>query len=176
MRNKREICGGCSKQIYYHNKIIICNSCSVISHYQCFQNSNFKLFQSASAESPAIWYCNPCFEHHGVKRYNPFLEILSSHTAGVSENSEFDEDLQKISDCLQNCKMFETVSELNADMKKVLKKKLTTPLSIFFNNLDGNSTNFDGITVELKKYDHKFSAISLCETNIDSLHKSLYNI
>ena len=104
------------------------------------------------------------------------MEILSSHTGGVGDDSELDEDIQKISDCLQNCKMFETVNDFNANLRKTFKNNTTPPFSIFFNNLDGNATNFDSIAVELKKYDHKFSTIALCETNIDSSHKSLYNL
>ena len=175
MSIKREICGGCTKQIYYHNKIIICNSCSTISHFQCSQNSKFQLFKSATSLSPAIWYCDTCFTHHGIKRYNPFIELLSNNV-GTDDDPEVNDDLHKISKCLENCKMFETVSDFNTTIGKTFKNDETSPFSIFFNNLNGNATNFDSIAVELTKYDHKFSTIALCETNIDSTHKSLYNL
>lgn len=84
-------------------------------------------------------------------------------------------DFQIASDCLQNCKVFGTANDFNKHLQKNIKTNHHY-FSLFFNNLDGNATNFDSISVELKKTEHKFSAIGLCETNIDSYHKSLYNI
>ena len=49
-------------------------------------------------------------------------------------------------------------------------------LSLLFNNIDGNATNFDLLTAELSTIEHKFSIIALAETNIDKEHGALYQI
>ena len=51
-----------------------------------------------------------------------------------------------------------------------------TNFTIFFNNIDGNKTNFDSLTVDLKRHETKFSVIAICETNIDSSHKNMYPV
>ena len=108
-------------------------------------------------------------------RYNPFLEVFSSQDGDDTEWGECT-DLYKMSDTLENCKIFETVSEFNEDFRRTFKNNKGSPFSVFFNNLDGNSTNFDSITVEIKKFNHKLSAIALYETNTDSTHKPLYHL
>ena len=45
-----------------------------------------------------------------------------------------------------------------------------------FNNIDGNKTNFDSLTVDLERHSTQFSIIGICETNIDSSHKDMYFI
>ena len=173
--NNREVCGGCLKQIYTHNKIIVCNTCSLISHFECSEKATFKLFQSATLASPAVWHCSNCSEQYGMLRYNPYLEVLSSQDG---EDTEWGEcaDLYKMSDILENCKMFKTANEFNGEFRRTLKNDKGSPFSVFFNNVDGNFTNFDNLSVEIKKITHKISAIALCETNIDATHKSLYNL
>ena len=47
-------------------------------------------------------------------------------------------------------------------------------LSMYFLNVDGNSTNFDSFEVELSRYAANFSIIGICETNTDSENKNLY--
>ena len=168
--NHRDICGGCQRQIYTHNKIIVCNNCSSISHYDCSDASEFKLFHNATVTSPAVWHCNDCSRQHGMVRYNPFLEVLSSPDGDDTEWGE-SADICKMSEALQNCKAFETVNEFNRDFYRTSKDNKKSHFSVFFNNLDGNFTNFDSIAVEIKKFNHKLSAIALCETNIDSDHK-----
>ena len=145
----RDICGGCQKQIYTHNKIIVCNACSAISHFDCSQTSMFKLFQNATVTSPAVWHCSDCSRQHGMVRYNPFLEVLSSPDGDDTEWGE-SADICKMSEALQNCKAFETVNEFNRDFFRTSKENNKSPFSVFFNNPDGNSTNFDSIAVEIK--------------------------
>ena len=60
-------------------------------------------------------------------------------------------DINKMSEILQNCKAFETVKEFNRDFCRTSKDNKKPPFSVFFNNPDGNSTNFDSIAVEIKK-------------------------
>ena len=148
--NHRDICGGCQKQIYTHNKIIVCNTCSLISHFDCSVSSAFKLFQNATVTSPAVWHCSDCTRQHGMVRYGPFLEVLSSQDGDDIEWGE-STDIYKMSEVLQNCKAFETVKEFNRDFCKTTKDNKKPPFSVFFNNPDGNSTNFDSIAVEIKK-------------------------
>ena len=110
----------------------------------------FKLFQNATVTSPAVWHCSACSKQHGVIRYDPFLEVLSSQDGGDTEWGEC-ADIYKMSDNLQNCKAFETVSEFNRDFCRTSKDNKKSPFSVFFNNPDGNSTNFYSIAVEIKK-------------------------
>ena len=49
-------------------------------------------------------------------------------------------------------------------------------LSVLFNNIDGNASNFDNFVAEISQYKHKFSVIALAETNIDEESKDLYSI
>ena len=135
----------------------------------------FNLFQNATVTSPAVWHCSDCSRQHGMVRYNPFLEVLSSQDGDDIEWGE-SADIFKMSEALQNCKAFETVNEFNRDFYRTFKENNKSPFSVFFNNLDGNYTNFDNIAVDIKKFKHKLSAIALCETNIESDHKSLYNL
>ena len=176
MSNNRLIkvnCGGCTKPIKTNHKNIFCNSCSALSHFLCSQSSGFTFFQNVAAAGPASanWYCANCIGEYGVTRYNPFLHMEHTNFHDQSDNAELF-DFQNASDCLQNCKSFGTANDFN----KYLQKNVNTnnhAFSVFFNNLDGNATNFNSISVELKKISHKFSAIGLCETNVDKCHKSL---
>ena len=52
----------------------------------------------------------------------------------------------------------------------------TSIFSSLFLNIDGNRTNFDNFLIELDRFDFKFSAIGLAETNIDAYNKDLYQI
>ena len=49
-------------------------------------------------------------------------------------------------------------------------------MSITFNNIDGNASNFDAFITDLSQYKHKFSVIGIAETNIDECNKNPYNI
>ena len=126
----RDICGGCQRQIYTHNKIIVCNACSLISHFDCFQTSMFNLFQNATVTSPAVWHCSDCSRQHGMVRYNPFLEVLSSQDGDDIEWGE-SADIFKMSEALQNCKAFETVNEFNRDFIGPLRR-IINPLFQYF--------------------------------------------
>ena len=173
---KKVNCGGCTKPIKTNHKNIFCNSCSALSHFLCSQSSGFTFFQNVAAAGPAsaAWYCANCIGEYGVTRYNPFLHMEHTNFHDQSDNAELF-DFQNASDCLQNCKALGTANDFNKYLQKNIKPN-NQNFSVFFNNLDGNATNFDSISVELKKIGHKFSVIGLCETNIDRCHKSLYNI
>ena len=74
---------------------------------------------------------------------------------------------------LQSCNHHENVSHFNIEQAKL---ELNPNFSIFFNNIDGNLSNFDALSVVLKKYKSKLAVIALCETNINENHKDLYQL
>ena len=76
--------------------------------------------------------------------------MLSSQDDDDTEWGE-STDIYKMSETLQNYKAFETVKEFNRDFCRTSKDNKKPPFSVFFNNPDGNSTNFDSIAVEIKK-------------------------
>ena len=101
-----------------------------------------------------------------------------------------DENIQKISEILNNCKSY-AVDELNKVIQQLtpsfpanLNAISTTPqkslnsthFSSYFINIDGNTTNFDNLLVELKRIDHKFSVIGIAETNTDKPLQDLFQI
>ena len=49
-------------------------------------------------------------------------------------------------------------------------------LSIVFNNIDGNASNFDSFTADLSQYQHKFTFIGIAETNLNEQNSGLHNI
>ena len=74
---------------------------------------------------------------------------------------------------LNNC-VNSTIDELNSTINKL--NKTITPFSLFFNNIDGNATNFNELEIELGRYQHQFSVIAIAETNIDATLKDNYLI
>ena len=74
---------------------------------------------------------------------------------------------------LQQCTNYKNVSDYNIQRAK-LDEQYHTNFNVFFNNIDGNQSNFDALSVELKKFKSKLSVIALCETNISADHKDLY--
>ena len=49
-------------------------------------------------------------------------------------------------------------------------------ISVIFNNIDGNASNFDTFVAELGLYENTFSVIAIAETNINEENKNLYGI
>ena len=48
--------------------------------------------------------------------------------------------------------------------------------AIVFNNIDGNSSNFDSLAVDLSQYTEQFSILAVAETNVNETDKNLYPI
>ena len=46
----------------------------------------------------------------------------------------------------------------------------------FYLNIDGNATNFDHFVAEQQLYNHTFSVISVCDTNIEQCDQNMYPI
>ena len=70
------------------------------------------------------------------------------------------------------------LSPTNPQPKRTQHQKLSnsTQFSTYFVNIDGNTTNFDSLLVELKRINHKFSVIGIVETNTDSPLQDLFQI
>ena len=159
---KRELCENCCKHIYLHQKILICSTCNMISHFKCGKSS-FTFNQTSDQ-----WYCSNC-SHNSISRYCPFNSIC--YNKYIVEDPEARVEIEKIKNCLNNCKVI-TNEELNKKFFGYPKM----PLSIFSNNIDGMSENFDSLYTQLATLKNKFDFITLIETNIYESHKNLYRI
>ena len=159
---RRELCENCCKQIYVHQKILICSSCNIISHLKC--GKSLYTYNQTSDQ----WYCSSCYQN-SLNRYSPFESIC--YNKYIAEDSEAHAEIEKIKSCLNNCKII-TNKELNEKFFGFSKK----PLSIFSNNIDGMSENFDTLCTHLTSLKNKFDFIALIETNIYEPHKNLYKI
>ena len=155
-------CEGCQKFILLHNKIMECQKCKRILHSEC-ASSCFEYNHLNKC-----WICWECFSNSPY-RYNPFSTL--SYDKHDPNNLNDVEDLLEISNILENC------SILNTDEFNRLTKTVNTDnntLSVIFNNIDGNASNFDMFATELSQYKKHFSVIGIAETNIEQCHKDLY--
>ena len=90
-------------------------------------------------------------------------------------DDSIDQYANKISNVLVGCKAYTySIKELNQLLvENGLKEKCGKASSTYFLNIDGNFTNFDLISTELKCINHKFTAIGLAVLNFTTL---LYTI
>ena len=83
---------------------------------------------------------------HDIIRYNPFYDLLEEQNENFFENEpvEYIESIQELSEILENCKDY-TKIEFNDTLNCLEKEKSTSNFlfSTYFQNVDGNSTNFD---------------------------------
>ena len=170
----RENCVHCGKNIYTHNPIIICNSCSKIIHHSCVSEALFKV-----ADGRNYWLCHDCHENHGPIRYNPFEDYVVNSSTHFYDQEPVDsiECLQDISTILNNCSA-NSIDEFNTKINNTLKQGNVnnTPFTILFNNIDGNASNFDDFQSNIVQYNHTFSIIAIAETNIDAINKDLFSL
>ena len=143
--------------------------CFKISHSKCVKISDFS-FQDLEA----VWLCSDCNGKGRLKRYNPFVNMFSDSESDSNDLISKSMEHKLISNILQECRMYDTISKFNVDHGSCLPQ--SPDFSLFFNNIDGNFTNFDSLLVGLNKFSRSFSAIAICETNIDSNQKGLYEI
>ena len=126
------------------------------------------MFESATNNSPPIWYCKSCFEIHGIRKYNPFLEVLSS---GLESEGDLSNDLTSLSGVLENCNVFESPNTFNSRLNSE-STDINSIFSIFYNNLDGNYSNFDNSNLAkvnfegANLYSSSFKGANLFETNM----------
>ena len=175
-RLAKDICEGCDKGVGMSHRLLVCDACSKTCHFKCKTKALFHLFKASTAISNAVWYCDNCIESHGVIRYNPFSDMLSPNTIRNDDEINYNASLQHMYEVLENCRGFKTISEFNVQHVKPDQAENLSDFHVFFNNIDGNATNFDSLSVELKKFKSKLSVIGLCETNIDDSQKMLYNL
>ena len=82
--------------------------------------------------------------------------------------------METISNILKDCRYY-NVTNFNRLSKNILNHNKPF-ISIVFNNIDGNASNFDSFITDMSQYDEKFGVIALAETNIDEENKDLYKI
>ena len=130
-----------------------------------------------------MWCCAPCSSQQ-IIRYNPFPSNSSSHTDKFyDDEGAYEEELARtISQVLKNCKgysaceLMKTMNNVNGQLQSPSENPQSSNFSLYFNNIDGNKTNFNSLIVDLNRIGHQFSAIGLAETNIDSSLSNLYQI
>ena len=165
----REVCDRCCKNIFKHNRFLVCNQCDKINHFKCGMK------QFTYDQMNDVWLCENCKEHnHNELIYTPFSSMIFNKFVDDDSKSLFDE-VKIIKNVLKNCKEYniKEVKSLGLNDKNHIK---LDSLPILFNNIDGMSSNFDNLHALLATTNLKFSIIALAETNIDPCHKGLYNI
>ena len=165
MTDLRQKCGGCDKNILMHHRVASCDSCSNLVHARCAN----KVLRYNSIND--VWTCLNCIANV-LNRYNPFSSLFAtnSHTSHEPLLEE-DGDLHKINEILNNCNYYD-IDKIG----KLISSEQNNKLTILFNNIDGNATNFDSFCSEIANEHHKFSIITLAETNINEEHGPLYQM
>ena len=158
----RELCKGCSKQLYTHQKALVCYSCNEISHFKC--SKSIYTYNHITDQ----WICNNC-RSDVTNRYAPFESIC--YNKYLSDDPEAYEEIEKIKTILKNCKIF-TKQELNKKFFGFKKQ----PFSVFYNNIDGMGHNFDTLFTQLSTLKNSFDILAITETNIKEEHMNLYRI
>ena len=139
-----------------------CESCGNIVHSECARY-NFEFDHLNNS-----WMCWNCSSNKTM-RYNPFSNI--THDKYDPTNLSEVEDVSEITRLLHNCQSLnsQTFKKFMSDNPDIKNKP-----SIIFNNIDGNSSNFDQFSTNIAQYNHEFSFIAIAETNTDPCHKDLY--
>ena len=156
-----EKCHGCTKHVLTHSRIVICNYCQKISHGKCAQKLyNFDYISKC-------WSCWECSSSAKI-RYNPFKSL--QYDKYSQADSESFEEVKYIDQLLQNCEQY-SYNKINE-----FAIKFKSAISIFYNNIDGVSSNFDKLSCELSVISEPFSFITLVETNLDASNKDLFRL
>ena len=156
----KEKCECCNKNILFGQQIIECKQCSqLVIHAKCLPKSNFSKINSKL-------YCSTC-SHKIPPRYNPYKSIIE--TDPLNDDSDnfnecYNQELLDASNILEKCKYTQSKS---IDLSN-------TNFNTYFQNIDGNKTNFDTLASEVALYKGGFSVIGICETNINSDQKEMY--
>ena len=141
----REVCELCSKNILIGQTTILCKQCDSIFHARCTTPVNFEQFRDNS-------YCAGCILKNDIRRYNPFFSMfddLDPDKFYENESAEFVESVEQQSKILEDCKnyTYKKLSELvNTDRDKY------SNFSSLFMNIDGNKSNFDSFTTEVRSF------------------------
>ena len=161
----KERCEGCQKFILMHNKIMSCHSCKRITHAEC-AISRFEYNNLSDS-----WQCWECISNTPA-RYNPFSTL--SYDKHDPNNMDKIDDIIEISKILDESCSYNTAN--SNKLSKSVNNENSLVFSALFNNIDGNSANFDKFACEVSQYRNIFSVIAIAETNIDQCHKDLYRL
>ena len=167
-RIPKEVCRPCNKFIGISQSILECENCSIAIHTKCHKNGGFVYCNN-------LWVCPNCSESI-TPRYNPFsyLQNLDTDKFYDDPGEGVDSTLQSISTILDTCKAYTKQEfEILIQSSKTEDRPL---ISSFFLNIDGNSTNFNTLLVELERLNYVFPIIGLAETNTDESLKNLFSI
>ena len=179
MKMIKEICEPCRKPINIGQPLLEFEACRIAIHTKCYKLAGF-------CTKNSLWVCKACSMDIPT-RYNPFAQMLDDDTSDKFYDDECAgeaEALHKISALLNNCQTY-TSHEFSTVINQVSSQPypntkpsttLNTQFSTYFTNLDGNSSNFNSLLVELKRFNHNFSVIGIAETNTDEQLKNLYPI
>ena len=171
---KKEKCSSCFKNVSAGHVVVICKSCDEICHKKCSKTKNYTAFRENS-------YCQACIMKNDIIKYNPFYSLLqdaNSDNFFDDESPEYTENVQALSDILETCKSYTTKEFCNL-RNSINEQQLETnnfPFSTYFENIDGNHSNFDKFAAKMGAFDHNFSIIGLAETNVDENSKGLYSL
>ena len=145
--NIKEVCAHCQRNISLSQVISECIVCDCVIHSKCFNKNKHTLLDGE-------FYCENC-KHLASKQYNPFKQDF--------ENDELDENdvLFNFAQKMESCKAHK-VEDINNSYSDLLMEHV----SILFQNIDGNKSNFDTLAASLKRFTKKFSIIGIAETNI----------
>ena len=89
----------------------------------------------------------------------------------LDEEIDLDDTTTKLSQILNCCSQFK-VRHINQTLETLTEGQM----SMMFQNIDGNKSNFDTMCVDLRRYHKKFSIIALAETNIGPELSGLYQL
>ncbi len=133
----RENCGKCTRQIYIGQSAIICAKCDLIFHANCLPQA--RIFREQI-------YCEICIGKYDIIRYNPYYNHNESNDDRFyeSEVTDYTDMFDSLSELLENCRTHshtELKQTLDNIDKLVLEKSLDS-FSTYFQNLDGNDSNF----------------------------------
>ena len=138
--SNKEKCEGCCKNIFMHNKVVVCSQCNAIAHFKCAQKTyNYDQIKD-------LWACWKCISNQ-PQRYNPFDSIF--YNKYLIDDHDALEETNLVTSILNNCK--------SLDLKSI--NKTNDVASVFFNNIDGVTSNFDRLHTELSTL--KNSLVSL---------------
>lgn len=158
----KEVCGHCQKCINTGNVVICCYSCNMIVHTKCAKQLKYTKINHAI-------YCPACSIGIEVK-YNPFKYTYDTE----DDSSDIPDDIIKVMSILENCKSYNS-QEFTAGLDSQHLDK--SNISLCFNNLDGNKSNFDTLMAQLESINHdNFSIIGLAETNTDPAESSVFQL
>ena len=154
----KEVCPVCARAVTVGHIIVECCVCDCATHYKCYNKSNVTHLSDD-------FYCINCI-HLATTRYHPFRLDDDS-----DEEAEIDNILVKVNQIHNNCNSY-SAKEYN----RHLCNQMNNHSSIMFQNIDGNKSNFDGLAIETRRYNTKFTIIALAETNVSSDLSSLYQL